>query len=275
MSADLNKVISMYCPNLLTVEEAKEIFQKFDYDKNEMLDFKELQHFNAFIFQKFPRMTIDTELGSFKKGDKQTKKENNNDENVAIPTIETEHGNLPHNLDIFGNLYRVFKIKTLAYLDLSFQSIKKIPGAVSSLTNLKVLKLKYCVYLEILSSKLGLLKLNELDLTGCISLKTPPLEIQKRGVNSVLAYLNRLTSGSVKCKRTKLMLQGLGGAGKTSLMQALLHKIYQNSSTPPPNVTDGISICDWKVKLDTKDADENDEIIFSLWDFAGQVNSKF
>ena len=103
---------------------------------------------------------------------------------------------------------------SLTYLDFSFQAITKIPGSIRMLKKLKVLKLKYCVYLEQLSPKLGLLKLKELDLTGCISLKTPPKEIQKRGVVSILAYLNRLGDGFVQCKRTKLMMQGLGSAGK-------------------------------------------------------------
>jgi GTPase SAR1 family protein len=42
---------------------------------------------------------------------------------------------------------------------------------------------------------------------------------------------------------------GLGGAGKTSLMEALIHKVYQNDDKPPPNVTDGITICDWNLKI--------------------------
>jgi GTPase SAR1 family protein len=106
-------------------------------------------------------------------------------------------------------------------------------------------------------------------------LKTPPIEIQRRGVNSVLAYLSRLTKGQVKCKRTKLMLQGLGGAGKTSLMQAILNKTYQNGVQKPPDLTDGITIMDWTVKLDAETSKEsdskslNDQLTFSVFDFAG------
>ena len=154
----------------------------------------------------------------------------------------------------------------MTYLDFSFQAIKRIPGSISNLKILKVLKLKYCVYLEYLSPKLGSLKLNELDLTGCVSLKTPPIEIQRRGVTSVLAYLNRLVDGSVKCKRTKLMLQGLGSAGKTSLVNALVNKVYQKNLPSPPNMTDGIEISDWDVKLNNN----KDSLSFSVFDFAGQ-----
>lgn len=185
---------------------------------------------------------------------------------------------------MMSNLYRCV---SLNYLDLSFQAIKKISGAVKSLVNLKTLKLRYCCYLETLSSNLGQINLQKLDLTGCVNLRTPPLEIQRRGVNSVLAFLNRLKGGSSNCKRTKLMLQGLGGAGKTSLVQALLHNIYQNEDKPPPKVTDGISICDWDVSLDkinpidpegfqdteNKKAKNSSgqKLTFSVFDFAGQT----
>ena len=55
----------------------------------------------------------------------------------------------------------------------------------------------------------------ELDLDDCPLLKTPPREIREKGFHSTFAYLQRLLSGAVLSKRTKLMLVGLGGAGKT------------------------------------------------------------
>jgi len=55
----------------------------------------------------------------------------------------------------------------------------------------------------------------ELSLRGCPSLKTPPKEIVRRGFTATMGYLRRLQMGSVECKRTKLMMVGLGGAGKT------------------------------------------------------------
>ncbi|CAF0782367.1 unnamed protein product [Brachionus calyciflorus] len=217
-SIELDKVIEMYCPNLLSLDEARALFTRFDADKNNFLDDKELQSFNAYIFKNFPRAK------------------------------------------------EITYTKTITYLDLSFQAIRKISDDIEIMENLKVLKLKYCVYLESLSAKLGDIKLNELDLTGCLSLKTPPLEIQRRGVNSVLAYLKRLLTGSVVCKRTKLMLLGLGGAGKTSLIEALMNNVLQNGNVQPPNLTDGISILDWNVNLD-----EDQTLAFSVFDFAGQV----
>ena len=47
------------------------------------------------------------------------------------------------------------------------------------------------------------------------SLRTPPHEVVSRGFASIKAYLKRLAGGFTECRRTKLMLVGLGGAGKT------------------------------------------------------------
>jgi hypothetical protein len=55
----------------------------------------------------------------------------------------------------------------------------------------------------------------EFVIDDCPSLRTPPPEICSKGFAAVLAYLRRLQAGSVSCKRTKLMMVGLGGAGKT------------------------------------------------------------
>lgn len=49
----------------------------------------------------------------------------------------------------------------------------------------------------------------------CPLLRTPPKEIRVKGFSTTFAYLRRLMSGSIPCKRTKLMMVGLGGAGKT------------------------------------------------------------
>jgi hypothetical protein len=57
-----------------------------------------------------------------------------------------------------------------------------------------------------------------LELEDCPVLKTPPKEIRAKGFLSTYAFLKRLLSGSVDCKRTKLMMVGLGGAGKTRYM---------------------------------------------------------
>lgn len=81
-----------------------------------------------------------------------------------------------------------------------------------------------------------------------------------------MSYLKRLTTGSVTCKRTKLMLVGLGEAGKTSLVKALVEKSNLMSR---PLITDGIEIRDWNIKQPDKT-----DLTFSIWDF-GNFNHKF
>ena len=113
--------------------------------------------------------------------------------------------------------------------------------------------------METLSFKLGNLPIEQISLINCLSLKTPPPEIVRRGYRSVMAYMKRLTTGSVTCKRTKLMLVGLGEAGKTSLVNSLIERSNYMSR---PDITDGISINDWTIKL----PDQTD-LIYSIWDF--------
>lgn len=64
-------------------------------------------------------------------------------------------------------------------------------------------------------------------LLNCSLLKTPPKEIVRSGFQAVMGYLKRLAQGSVECKRTKLMMVGLGGAGKTRYKIIHSEAIYQ------------------------------------------------
>ncbi len=157
-----------------------------------------------------------------------------------------------------GNLFEY--CTKLTFLDLSFQSIRKVPDEISKLKHLKVLKLKYCIFLEILSASVGYLPaLNELDITGCVSLKTPPIEIQRKGFQSIVAYLKRLRTGSVACKRTKLMFVGLGGAGKTSLMNRLVDQTISCSKISNIEMTDGIFIREWSIPIQ-----KSENLLFSV-----------
>lgn len=147
-------------------------------------------------------------------------------------------------------------------MTIEYQAIKTVPDGIKTLKSLSIFNLNYCIELETISAEVGLLPLKELNLNGCLSLKTPPMEIVRRGHTQTMAFLQRLISGSTACKRTKLMLVGLGGAGKTSLVRAFL----RSHSNSPPAVTDGIDIIKWKVPL----TQENDFLEYSVWDFAGQ-----
>ncbi|KAK3098103.1 hypothetical protein FSP39_016142 [Pinctada imbricata] len=104
-----------------------------------------------------------------------------------------------------------------------------------------------------------------LELEDCPALKTPPREILSRGFKAITAYLRRLATGSVECKRTKLMLVGLGGAGKTSLCRTLMNGDSAKNLTGAEDITDGIDIANWTVSYN------DNQIMYSVWDFAGQT----
>lgn len=155
----------------------------------------------------------------------------------------------------------IYKMINLQSLDLSFQSIENIPDQIENLKNLNCLILNNCILLKYLSPKIANLPLAKIDLTNCISLVTPPKEIVNRGINSILTYLRRLLKGSIRSKRTKLMVVGLGQAGKTSLLRSLRGFEHESKS----ELTDGIKIDDWIIETD-----EGSTLTYSMWDFAGQ-----
>ena len=154
-------------------DDITKLFATFDEDNNGYLNYSEANKLNAFIFKKFPR------LGSNK-----------------------------DTCDLLGGIpAEIFELKYLTSLNLSYQAITIIPDSIGKLENLVSLILNDCILLETISDKLSTLKLLKiLNINNCYSLKTPPPEICKRGLDSIMSYLRRLSTGSVECKRTKLIL---------------------------------------------------------------------
>ena len=213
---------------IFDAQESAKLFSYFDPANSGFLKLEELNKLNAFIFKRLPRL-----------------------------------GDNDNFFDFGGITPSIFELTSLTKLNLSYQAIKSIPSQIENLINLEELILSNCIILETINAKISSLKkLKELTLIECISLKTPPPEIVKRGFASIISYLSRLLMGEVLCKRTKLMLVGLGEAGKTSLLNAL---IKRRKSNQRPKITDGIDIKDWIVDLEDKS-----QLTYSMWDFAGQ-----
>ena len=61
------------------------------------------------------------------------------------------------------------------------------------------------------------------------------------------------------------MLVGLGAAGKTTLLRALMSQNNSSAGTTDKDVTNGIDIKTWTVKHAS-----GQQVTFSAWDFAGQ-----
>ncbi|XP_060080095.1 uncharacterized protein LOC132559485 [Ylistrum balloti] len=214
----------------------EDMFKLFDLDNSGTLDTQEIAKVNASLFTIFPRFGY----------------------NGRDPPDPTD-------LPLGGVPEEILGLKALVNLDLSYQGIITIPDNIKDLNKLEKLHLNSNPYLLSLSAEIGRCPLSELNLVDCPVLKTPPKEIRDRGFRTTYAYLKRLLTGSVDCKRTKLMLVGLGGAGKTSLVKSLMSKNQKSNLTGAEAITDGIDICTWDVKHD------KDTISYSVWDFAGQT----
>jgi hypothetical protein len=53
---NLDTLVALYCPTLMSQNEAIQIFRKYDYDKNFVLNHLEIQHLNAYLFDHFERL---------------------------------------------------------------------------------------------------------------------------------------------------------------------------------------------------------------------------
>ncbi|XP_033743245.1 uncharacterized protein LOC117329409 isoform X2 [Pecten maximus] len=218
--------------HVLGEKEVEDFFNKYDTNKNSELDEQEIAHLNLYMFFKIPRL----------------KNASGMDEFGGIPPV-------------------VFDLVNLQELYLNNQAITLVPKQLSQLQNLQILDLSHCPLLESIEGSVGLIpNLKSIRLTSCPSLRTPPNEVVNRGFESVRAYLKRLAGGFTECRRTKLMFVGLGGAGKTSLLQALMSVNKKTTGTQNAQLTDGIEIKPWTVK-----SDEGLDITYSTWDFAGQT----
>uniref|UniRef100_K1PB18 non-specific serine/threonine protein kinase n=1 Tax=Magallana gigas TaxID=29159 RepID=K1PB18_MAGGI len=215
-------------------EDKEELFKAFDEDGNGILDQNEIGRLNATIYNIFPRFGY--------KG-------------KELPDENTESG-FP---------MQILQLLNLRYLNLSYQGLVHIPESISLLSSLQHLVVSYNPHLLNIAAEAGSLPLMSLEMAECPILKTPPKEIRSQGFTASYGYLRRLLSGSVECKRTKLMLVGLGEAGKTSLARALQSDDLKSSLTGHESITDGIDICTWKTSRD------GEEISYSIWDFAGQT----
>jgi internalin A len=75
-------------------------------------------------------------------------------------------------------------------------------------------------------------------------------------------YFGRLQGKSRPLNEVKLILVGRGGAGKTSTVQALQNKPFNETEESTP----GIALCDW-----TMEGCKKGPVTAHVWDFAGQV----
>ncbi|KAK3777048.1 hypothetical protein RRG08_008898 [Elysia crispata] len=219
--------------HIIGEEKLMSMFHECDHNKNQRLDGSEATALNMHIFWQVPR------LGS-------------------SCISDTEYGGIPP---------VVFLMSSLEILHLNFQALTAVPVHMCRLQNLRELSVSNNPLLESVPGALGHLpNLRSIRLNSNPSLRTPPHEVVSRGFASIKAYLKRLAGGFTECRRTKLMLVGLGGAGKTSLLRALMSNEKKTAGTKGEDITNGIDILPWTIK-----SEDGTEVTYSTWDFAGQT----
>jgi Leucine-rich repeat (LRR) protein len=148
-----NAILSMeHCMNemntknmIFSKKQITSLIPKFDDNGNGFLETEEVIKLNAYIYKKFLRLGLNL-----------TKEEQNIKSGVPLC---------------------IFDCVNLVELNLSYQAIRFIPDEIENLKSLKKLNLSNCILLHSVSAKCGNMELEELKLDNCMSLKTPPLEV--------------------------------------------------------------------------------------------------
>lgn len=91
-------------------------------------------------------------------------------------------------------------------------------------------------------------------------LQRPPLEIARRGHQAIMAWFDAQRETQHPLNEVKVLLVGAGGAGKTSLVRALMGQDHD----PHEPTTHGIRIEHWMCPGD------QGEVQVHFWDFGGQ-----
>jgi len=144
---------------------------------------------------------------------------------------------------------QIGQLTALIELDLANNQLNSLPGWLRDLPKLERLFLHDNPALQLSPTVLGA-GYRQTD-KGWVSAK------------SILDfYFGRLKGKTRPLNEVKLILVGRGGAGKTSTVQALQDKPFNETEESTP----GIALCDW-----TMDGCKKGPVTAHVWDFAGQV----
>lgn len=181
-------------------------------------------------------------------------------------------------------------------LDLSFNKIQHVPKCIADLKDISVLNLNGNLMISSLPAELGLAsKLWNLGINGC-NLNEPLksiVESKTYKTMDIIGYLRSILEEARPYARMKLMLVGLQGIGKTSLLEQMRQEGSTGSKRRPPEhwtrrmghtsksnlrnqkgvtlSTVGVDIHDWIFcKRTPRNQPNYGPVSFSTWDFGGQ-----
>ncbi|XP_053686186.1 leucine-rich repeat serine/threonine-protein kinase 1 isoform X3 [Sabethes cyaneus] len=181
----------------------------------------------------------------------------------------------------------------LSMLDISNNSLKEIPPSIHELTNLSVLNISGNMDVTELPPHMGLLsRLWNLNTRGC-SLQDPlrsMIDSKKYKTMDIIGYLKSVYEDARPYARMKLMVVGVQGIGKTSLLDQLRsegpsrnkkqvdhwakrmgHKNINTKTSRGINMsTVGVDIGDWICEKKLRGHSTHGPVVFRTWDFGGQ-----
>ncbi|XP_067008597.2 leucine-rich repeat serine/threonine-protein kinase 1 [Anabrus simplex] len=182
----------------------------------------------------------------------------------------------------------------LSMLDISNNQLRDIPHNIHELSNLSVLNISGNPEISELPPQMGLLsRLWNLNTRGC-SLQEPlksMIESKKYKTMDVIGYLKSVLEDARPYARMKLMIVGVQGIGKTSLLEQLRQEgvgsykkkpvehwakrmgnknINVKTSRGANMSTVGVDIGDWVFEKKLRGQSSYGPVVFRTWDFGGQ-----
>ncbi|XP_050423466.1 leucine-rich repeat serine/threonine-protein kinase 1 [Adelges cooleyi] len=182
----------------------------------------------------------------------------------------------------------------LSMLDLSNNQLKEIPSNINELINLSVLNISGNKEVAELPPQMGLLsRLWNLNTRGC-NLQEPlksMIDSNKYKTMDVIGYLKSVLEDAKPYARMKLMIVGVQGIGKTSLLNQLRlegtgsykkkpvdhwakrmgNKNINQKTNKGTNIsTVGVDIGDWVYEKKIRGNSQYGPVMFRTWDFGGQ-----
>ncbi|XP_014247457.1 leucine-rich repeat serine/threonine-protein kinase 1 [Cimex lectularius] len=179
----------------------------------------------------------------------------------------------------------------LSMLDLSNNNLKEIPPIIHELGSLSVLNVSGNAEINDLPPQMGLLsRLWNLNVKGC-NLQEPlksMIDSKKYKTMDIIGYLKSVLEDAKPYARMKLMIVGVQGIGKTSLLEQLRSEGHKkkpvehwakrmgNKSINIKNSkgtnlsTVGVDIGDWTYEKKIRGQSSYGPVTFRTWDFGGQ-----
>ncbi|KAJ8980099.1 hypothetical protein NQ317_008560 [Molorchus minor] len=179
----------------------------------------------------------------------------------------------------------------LSMLDISNNNLKEIPSNINELSNLSVLNISGNSEINELPPQMGLLsRLWNLNTRGT-TLQEPlksMIDSKKYKTMDIIGYLKSVLEDAKPYARMKLMIVGVQGIGKTSLLEQLRQEgltrkrpehwakrmgnknINVKTSRGTNMSTVGVDIGDWVYEKKVRSSSSHGPVIFRTWDFGGQ-----